>query len=109
MAVLESSVLGNLVLEGFVFGNSGFENFVFELGGLEIAALQSLGLGLPLAVRAVAAVQLRGATPVFARAALAVVGEVAEEPAQDFAGQPHPRLAGSSDAAGVNWLAAEAP
>ena len=76
-------------------------------------------------MHAVAAVQLRGATSVFARAALAVVGEaevvaaevavggVEEELAQDFAEElaerPHLESAGSSDAAGVNGLAVEAP
>ena len=133
MAVLESSVLGNLVLAVFVLGDFAFGNSVVELGGLEIAALQNLdpewSPELPPAVHAVAAVQLRGATSVFARAALAVVGEaevvaaevavggVEEELAQDFAQglaeelaeRPHLESAGSSDAAGVNGLAVEAP
>ena len=82
MAVLESSVLGNLVLAVFVLGDFAFGNSVVELGGLEIAALQNLdpewSPELPPAVHAVAAVQLRGATSVFARAALAVVGGVEE-------------------------------
>ena len=125
MAVLESSVLGNLVLAVFVLGDFAFGNSVVELGGLEIAALQNLdpewSPELPPAVHAVAAVQLRGATSVFARAALAVVGGVEEELAQDFAQdfaqglaeelaeRPHLESAGSSDAAGVNGLAVEAP
>ena len=125
MAVLESSVLGNLVLAVFVLGDFAFGNSVVELGGLEIAALQNLDPEwspelppeLPPAVHAVAAVQLRGATSVFARAALAVVGGVEEELAQDFAQgfaeelaeRPHLESAGSSDAAGVNGLAVEAP
>ena len=118
MAVLESSVLGNLVLAVFVLavfvlGDFAFGNSVVELGGLEIAALQNLdpewSPELPPAVHAVAAVQLRGATSVFARAALAVVGGVEEELAQDFAQglaqelaeRPHLESAGSSDAAGA--------
>ena len=109
MAVLESSVLGNLVLAVFVLGDFAFGNSVVELGGLEIAALQNLdpewSPELPPAVHAVAAVQLRGATSVFARAALAVVGGVEEELAE----RPHLESAGSSDAAGVNGLAVEAP
>lgn len=121
MAVLESSVLGNLVLAVFVLGDFAFGNSVVELGGLEIATLQNLdpewSPELPPAVHAVAAVQLRGATSVFARAALAVVGGVEEELAQDFAQglaqelaeRPHLESAGSSDAAGVNGLAVEAP
>ena len=121
MAVLESSVLGNLVLAVFVLGDFAFGNSVVELGGLEIAALQNLdpewSPELPPAVHAVAAVQLRGATSVFARAALAVVGGVEEALAQDFAQgfaeelaeRPHLESAGSSDAAGVNGLAVEAP
>ena len=121
MAVLESSVLGNLVLAVFVLGDFAFGNSVVELGGLEIAALQNLdpewSPEMPPAVHAVAAVQLRGATSVFARAALAVVGGVEEELAQDFAQglaeelaeRPHLESAGSSDAAGVNGLAVEAP
>ena len=121
MAVLESSVLGNLVLAVFVLGDFAFGNSVVALGSLEIAALQNLdpewSPELPPAVHAVAAVQLRGATSVFARAALAVVGGVEEELAQDFAQglaeelaeRPHLESAGSSDAAGVNGLAVEAP
>ena len=120
-SVLESSVLGNLVLAVFVLGGFAFGNSVVELGSLEIAALQNLdpewSPELPPAVHAVAAVQLRGATSVFARAALAVVGGVEEELAQDFAQglaqelaeRPHLESAGSSDAAGVNGLAVEAP